>query len=243
MSDVARDHHRRDAIAANLREVQERIFTSCRHHGRDVHEITLIAVTKTFPVTDVVHLAALGITDVGENKDQEAKSKFASYQTLEPQSRLRWHLIGQLQRNKAKSVVTYAHMVHSVDRASLADALNNASAAVGRTLPVLLQVDLESGRDDRRGGVHPDDLMDLATHVHGSEHLHLAGLMAVAPLGQDAYAAFAHLAGIRQHFLAEFAHAQILSAGMSHDLDAAIAHGATHVRIGSALLGSRPVVG
>lgn len=234
---------RRAEIERNLQDVHDRILQSCRRHGRARDEVTLIAVTKTFPVTDVAHLAALGVTDVGENKDQEAKAKFAQYQSLDPNRTLRWHLIGQLQRNKAKSVVTYADMVHSVDRTALADALSAASAAVGRRLPVLLQVDLEAGRDDNRGGVHPEDLMSLAAHVHDSEHLTLAGLMAVAPLGQDPHAAFEFLATIRRRFLGEFADARILSAGMSHDLDAAIAHGATHVRIGSALLGSRPLVG
>lgn len=237
------DVTRRNIIEVNLRDVQAAIDTACTTHGRSRSEVTLIAVTKTFPASDVAHLAALGITDVGENKDQEARAKREEYLRIDPSHPLRWHLIGQLQRNKAKSVAAYADMVHSVDRVALADALDKACLSLGRRLPVLLQVDLESGADPERGGVRPDELMPLADHVQKSTSLELAGLMAVAPLNERPTSAFARLAAIRERFLADFPGAQILSAGMSHDLDAAIAHGATHVRVGSALLGSRTPVG
>ena len=234
---------RRAEIAANLAHVRDLIGDACTKHGRDIDEVTLIAVTKTFPVEDVLHLAALGITDVGENKDQEARSKHQQYHQIKDAPPLRWHLIGQLQRNKAKSVVTYADMIHSLDRIALADALEKAATELARQVPVLIQVDLENQTHEQRGGVHPDELLPLAHHVMQCSALDLQGLMAVAPLGQPPAQAFEQLAHIRQDFLSQFPHATMLSAGMSHDLEEAIAHGATHVRIGSALLGTRPTLG
>jgi pyridoxal phosphate enzyme (YggS family) len=192
----------------------------------------LIAVTKTYPASDVAILLELGVGDIGENRDQEAAPKAASI----PQAR--WHFIGQLQRNKAKSVVTYAHMVHSVDSVPLARTLA-AQAASRRQVPldVLIQVSLDDVPG--RGGVPFAELPAVAEAVAESASLRLKGLMAVAPLGDDPRVAFDRLHRYSTMFQADYPDATVLSAGMSEDLAAAIACGATHVRIGSALLGKR----
>jgi PLP dependent protein len=223
-------------IAANLAEVRERIATACAAAGREASEVALIAVTKTFPAADVRRLVALGVTDVAENRDQEARGKAAE---LAGEQGLRWHFVGRLQRNKVNHVVAYADVVHSVDRAELADALA-ASARRGRTgdLDVLVQVNLEPDQE-HRGGVAPDRLPALAEHVAGATGLRLAGLMAVAPLGADPEPAFAVLADLAARLRADHPAATMLSAGMSADLETAIAHGTTHVRVGTALLGGR----
>ena len=223
---------RREEIASNLAAVRERIAAACVASGRSPSEITLIAVTKTYPASDVLHLVQLGVLDIGENRDQEAAPKAASI----PQAR--WHFIGQLQRNKAKSVVTYAHMVHSVDSVPLAQTLA-AQAASRRQVPldVLIQVSLDDVPG--RGGVPFAELPAVAEAVAESASLRLKGLMAVAPLGDDPRVAFDRLHRYSTMFQADYPDATVLSAGMSEDLAAAIACGATHVRIGSALLGKR----
>ncbi len=230
------EKERRDEVAANLVAVRQRIATACAAAGRDPSEITLIAVTKTYPASDVLHLMELGLTDVGENRDQEAAPKAA--EVAAAGGKVSWHFIGQLQRNKARSVVTYADMVHSVDSLKLASTLDGHARALRSTpLQVLIQVSLD--KDPQRGGVPPADLAELARSVEGMPGLKLRGLMAVAPLGEPPKLAFARLAQYSTLFQAEHPNATIVSAGMSDDLDAAIAFGATHVRIGSALLGKR----
>jgi pyridoxal phosphate enzyme (YggS family) len=184
-------------------------------------------------------LKQLGIDDVGENKDQEASLK-----RLQVQADFNWHFIGQLQSNKAKSVVSYAHLIHSVDRPSLAKEIQKSAQGVEKKQAVLIQLDLDqSGPDPTRGGLWPTELMALAQQITDSSHLELKGLMSVAPLGENPADAFARLAVIRADFLKAYPQASILSAGMSDDLEAAILHGATHLRIGSALLGERPKIG
>ena len=226
-------------IQGNLEVIQSRIKNACSAAGRDVSEITLIAVTKTYPASDVDLLKQLGIENVGENRDQEASSKKS-----EVKNQFKWHFIGQLQSNKAKSVVNYADLIHSVDRWSLAKEIQKSAQGINKVQPVLIQVDLDqSGPDPTRGGIWPAQLNELVASINQASHLELKGLMSVAPLGEKPELAFARLKDIRVGFLKENPEAQILSAGMSDDLEAAILHGATHLRIGSALLGERPKIG
>ncbi|MFY7841918.1 MAG: YggS family pyridoxal phosphate-dependent enzyme, partial [Actinomycetes bacterium] len=225
-------------IQSNLEKINSRIAQACSRSKRNISEITLIAVTKTYPASDVDLLKQLGIENVGENKDQEASGKISQVK-----EKFSWHFIGQLQSNKAKSVVTYAELVHSVDRLSLAKELQKSASAIAKKQKVLIQVDLDqSGPDPSRGGVWPADLAALAQFISQSENLELTGLMSVAPLGENPSKAFERLAQIRSDFLKNYPNAVILSAGMSEDLEAAIEHGATHLRIGSALLGERPKI-
>jgi pyridoxal phosphate enzyme (YggS family) len=231
--------NRLSEIQSNLEIIQSRIESACTVAGRDISEITLIAVTKTYPASDVDLLKQLGIENVGENRDQEASAK-----KLEVKSEFKWHFIGQLQSNKAKSVVNYADLIHSVDRWSLAKEIQKSAQGIDKMQQVLIQVDLDqSGPDPTRGGIWPAELRELAQLINQASHLELKGLMSVAPLGEKPELAFARLKEIRVDFLKENPGAQILSAGMSDDLESAILHGATHLRIGSALLGERPKIG
>ena len=231
--------NRLSEIQSNLEIIQARIESACTVAGRDISEITLIAVTKTYPASDVDLLKQLGIENVGENRDQEASAK-----KLEVKSEFKWHFIGQLQSNKAKSVVNYADLIHSVDRWSLAKEIQKSAQGIDKMQQVLIQVDLDqSGPDPIRGGIWPAELRELAQLINQASHLELKGLMSVAPLGEKPELAFARLKEIRVDFLKENPGAQILSAGMSDDLESAILHGATHLRIGSALLGERPKIG
>ena len=231
--------NRLSEIQSNLEIIQTRIKNACSAAGRDTSEITLIAVTKTYPASDVDLLKQLGIENVGENRDQEASSKQA-----EVKNEFKWHFIGQLQSNKAKSVVNYADLIHSVDRWSLGKEIQKSAQGINKVQPVLIQVDLDqSGPDPTRGGIWPAELSELAAAISQASHLELKGLMSVAPLAEKPELAFARLKEIRVGFLKEHPQAQILSAGMSDDLEAAILHGATHLRIGSALLGERPKIG
>lgn len=236
-----------DPRLAELRErlavVRQRIDSAVADAGRQAEPPQLIVVTKFHPAEDVERLAALGITDVGENRDQEAADKAARLAEL----RLRWHFIGQLQSNKAKSVVRYAHAVHSVDRPQLAAALAKAVRAeqerTGRAdLECFIQVSLDEDADGHRGGALPADVPGLAEVLSASPGLRLAGVMAVAPLAADPEAAFEKLAAISARLRSEYPQATAISAGMSQDLEAAIRCGATHLRIGSDILGPRPAL-
>jgi pyridoxal phosphate enzyme (YggS family) len=236
---------RRAELAAGLARVRTRIADACAAAGRDRGEVTLVAVTKTYPAGDVVALAGLGVTDVGENRDQEAAPKAAEVAAAGVTPR--WHFIGQLQRNKCRSVVRYADVVQSVDNVRLAAALDSAVAAGrDRPLEVLVQVSIDG--DPARGGALPDSadpdrgLGPVAEAVAGAGALRLGGLMAVAPLGWEPERAFARLAEVAHRFRDRHPEATVLSAGMSGDLETAIGYGATHVRVGSALLGMRPTL-
>lgn len=229
---------RRQEIAANLAVVQERIRAACAQVDRQPDDVRLIVVTKFFPAADVRLLVDLGVTDVGENRHQEAEAKVAECADLD----VTWHFIGGLQSNKAPSVAAYAHAVHSVDRAKLVRPLDRGAEGRPAPVDVLLQVSLDPPGVEHRNGIDPDRLDELAGAVEAAEHLRLRGLMAVAPLDADPAAAFDRLAGIRQRFLESRPRATWLSAGMSADLEEAVRAGATHVRIGSAVLGSRPRV-
>jgi pyridoxal phosphate enzyme (YggS family) len=234
---------RTDEIAAALARLRERIQMACAEAGRSPDDVHVIAVTKTYPADDVARLARLGIRDIGENRDQEAARKVRAFQDLPNVSDLpvTWHFVGQLQTNKARSVARYADVVHSIDRAELVAALGRAAQHAGRTLDCLLQVSLDApdSAHPGRGGASTDDVEQLAELVSGTERLRLRGLMAVAPLDEDPDDAFARLAEITAGLRAAYPQAAWVSAGMSADLEAAIRHGATHVRVGAALLGQR----
>jgi pyridoxal phosphate enzyme (YggS family) len=229
---------RADEVRANLDAVRRRIASACAGAGRDPDEVSLVVVTKFFPPSDVRLLADLAVTDVGENRHQEAQAKHAECADLG----LRWHFIGGLQSNKAAAVASYADVVESVDRRKLVGPLARGAHERSRAVDVLLQVSLDPPGSDHRSGADPGDLADLGARVEEAGMLDLRGLMAVAPLGEDAATAFARLAEVREEFLARHPHATVLSAGMSGDLEHAVAHGATHVRVGSAVLGPRPAV-
>ncbi|MEV4924207.1 YggS family pyridoxal phosphate-dependent enzyme [Streptomyces roseoverticillatus] len=236
---------RRTELADNLARVEERISMACAAAGRPREDVTLIVVTKTYPASDVRLLAGLGVRHVAENRDQEAAPKAAECADLP----LTWHFVGQLQTNKVRSVASYADFVHSVDRARLVTALSDAAVKAGRTLDCLIQValDAESGERGERGGVAPDGVTELAGVLAAAEGVRPAGLMTVAPLvGTYAgrpRAAFERLMEISTGLRAAHPAANMVSAGMSADLDAAVAAGATHVRVGSAVLGVRPGLG
>jgi pyridoxal phosphate enzyme (YggS family) len=229
---------RDDQIAAGLTAVRRRIAEATAAAGRAHDEVTLVTVTKFFPASDVRILAGLGITDVAENRHPEARDKCAECADLP----LRWHFIGGLQSNKAAAVGSYADVVESVDRPKLVDALNRGAHHRSTPVEVLLQVSLDRPEHSGRAGADPAELASLAAAVEAAGMLRLRGLMAVAPLDEDPTAAFARLAAIRSEFLTERPDATWLSAGMSSDLEAAIRAGATHVRVGSAILGERPLI-
>jgi PLP dependent protein len=229
---------RRDEIAAGLDAVRRRIADAGHAAGREAGDITLVVVTKFFPASDVRILAGLGVADVGENRHPEAGDKARECADLD----LRWHFIGGLQSNKAATVGSYADVVESVDRAKLVAALNRAAHERDHEVDVLLQVSLDPPDAAGRSGAEPADLDALAAAVDEAGMLRLRGLMAVAPLGEDPRAAFARLTTIHHDFTAQHPQAAWLSAGMSNDLEAAIGAGATHVRVGSAILGPRPPI-
>jgi PLP dependent protein len=228
---------RAEDLQDRLTAVRERIRAAIADAGRD-DEVDLVVVTKVFPASDVRILAGLGVADVGENRHQEAEAKAAECADLD----LRWHFIGGLQTNKAAAVARYADVVESLDRPELLARLERGAAETDRSVDVLLQVSLDGPDAPHRSGAASAQLPALADAVAEQAHLRLRGLMAVAPLGEDPARAFDRLASIRADLLARHPEATRLSAGMSGDLEQAIAAGATHVRVGSAILGSRPTL-
>ena len=222
-------------LESRLVALRGRVGAACAGVGRDPAGVTVVAITKTFPAGDVRLLWELGVRDVGENRDQEAAPKAAECAGL---AGLRWHFVGQLQTNKAASVVRYASVVQSVDRVRLARALGSHARAAGRVLTCLVQVSLDG--DPHRGGALLADVPSVAAAVAAEDGLVLGGVMAVAPLGVPPAAAFAPLPAMSAAVREVQPAATMISAGMSSDLEAAIAAGATHLRIGTALLGGRP---
>jgi pyridoxal phosphate enzyme (YggS family) len=227
------DPGRREELAQRLADVRRRMARACAAAGRDVSELTLIAVTKTRPASDVRLLHELGLADVGENRDSEAAPKAAQCEDLD----LTWHFVGQLQTNKAASVVRYASVVHSVDRLRLIRALGRAARGAGRVVECLVEVSLDG--DPARGGAVAGDVPALAEALAAEDGLTLGGVMAVAPLSLAPADAFARLAASVAAVRAINPGATVISAGMSGDLEAAVGAGATHLRIGTALLGDR----
>ncbi|WP_323101549.1 YggS family pyridoxal phosphate-dependent enzyme [Intrasporangium sp. YIM S08009] len=241
---------RREQLRASLDAVNGRIERACADAGRDPAGVTLVVVTKFFPASDVLLLHELGVRSFGENRDQEAAEKYAQVrEALDERAGGAargsdapvLHFIGRLQGNKAAHVAQYADVVESLDRVKLVAGLAKGAHRAGRRdggLEVLLQVSLDG--DTSRGGALPEDLEAIAAVVEGQPALRLRGLMAVAPLGADPDASFAALYDLARNMRERHPGASWLSAGMSGDLEAALRHGATHLRVGTAILGSRP---
>lgn len=220
-----------DEISANLEKVKEQINLAAASANRLSEEITLVAVTKTFPVSDIEILYSLGIRDFGENRDQEASAKVG----LLPKD-VRWHFQGQIQSNKLKSITSWASFIHSVDQLKYAQMISDYNARNGK--PIFIQVSLDKPPQSR-SGVNPSELLELAGAISALPGIRLQGLMAVAPVNSPAEQAFAELEDIRSDFLSTFPDAKSLSIGMSGDYQIAIKYGATHIRIGSSILGIR----
>ena len=230
---------RRTELATALASVRDRIKAACESAGRDPAEITLVVVTKFFPASDVLLLHELGVRAIGENKDQEAGAKIAAVRAaLRGDAGPELHFVGRLQSNKARHVAGYADVVHSVDRVKLLRGLSAGAMERGRPLSVLIQVSLDG--DTGRGGALPADVPRLAAAVVDRAGLVLKGVMAIAPMEADSDDSFALLREVASGIRAVHPGADWVSAGMSGDLEAAIRHGATHLRVGTAILGSRP---
>jgi len=227
------DSPRREELAARLTDVRHRIAKACEAAGRDIGDVTLIAVTKTRPASDVRLLSELGLRDFGENRDAEAAPKAAQCS----EENLTWHFIGQLQTNKCASVVRYASVVHSVDRLRLIRALGQAARRADRVINSLIEVSLDG--DPARGGAPAEQVPALAEALAAEPGLVLGGVMAIAPLGLAPAEAFARLLDSASAVRAVRPSATVISAGMSGDFEAAVEAGATHLRIGTALLGDR----
>ena len=239
---TAGDARTRD-LAAGLDRTRERIARACAAVDRDPAEITLVVVTKTWPADDVRRLAALGVRDVGENRAQDLLDKRTALAADAVATGLRWHYIGRLQTNKARLVGEIADVVQSVDRVELLGPLARGAERAGAVRDCLVQVSLDDVPADGRGGVDPGSAIDLAAAIAAYPGLRVAGVMGVAPLDGDPAAAFARLLAVAGAVRAAHPGAGIVSAGMSGDLEAAIAAGATHLRVGSAVLGSRGSLG
>lgn len=222
---------RKDQILSNLKSVKEKISAAAQAAGRSPSEITLIAVTKTFPVSDLEILYELGVRNFGENRDQEAAPKVGVLP-----ADITWHFQGGIQSNKLKSISNWASVIHSVDKFKYAQMISQFS--VGKTKEIFIQVSLDTILQSREG-VDPADLMQLAEQIMSLPNLEVKGLMAVAPLDQPTEQAFVRLQQIQQKFIQLYPAASSLSSGMSGDYELAISLGATHVRIGSSILGNR----
>jgi pyridoxal phosphate enzyme (YggS family) len=222
---------RKDQILSNLESVKEKISAAAQAAGRSPSEITLIAVTKTFPVSNLEILYELGVRNFGENRDQEAAPKVSALP-----ADITWHFQGGIQSNKLKSISNWASVIHSVDKFKYAQMISQFS--VGKTKEIFIQVSLDTLPQSREG-VDPADLMQLAEQIMSLPNLQVKGLMAVAPLDQPTEQAFVRLQQIQQKFIQLYPAASSLSSGMSGDYELAISLGATHVRIGSSILGNR----
>lgn len=234
---------RRDQLAAGLGRVREQIAAAAAEAGRPADEVTLVVVTKTWPTSDIRLLSDLGVRDIGENKHPEAEVKAAELDALP----LTWHFIGQIQSNKAPRIARYADVVHSVDSVRLAHRLNSGARRSDRIVECLVQVNLDpAGTGAARGGIptgNVDEIDRVADAIDTAGGLRLRGVMGIAPLGGDALTAYARLAAVGGVLRATYPDATLMSAGMSGDFAEAIRMGATHVRVGSAILGQRPPLG
>ena len=235
---------RHNEISQNLAAVEREICLAAEKSNRERSEITLIVVTKNFPVSDVVHLYDLGIRNFGENRDQEAKAKVEEFKNYvaddaKNEKESKWHFQGQLQRNKLRSIATWADFIHSIDQERYLLPLQQLSVELEKPISLLLQLSLDLPIRPDRGGVAPEELIELGEKVKEHSGLKLQGLMAVAPLDVAPELAFNALKTISGTFLRAFPDADWISAGMSGDFAAAIAAGATHLRVGSSILGSR----
>jgi len=221
---------RREFLSNSLHDVKSRIASAAQLAGRDIAEITLIAVTKTYPVSDVAILRDLGQSNFGENRTEEGSVKSLEVPGI-------WHYQGQVQSRKLREIASWANVIHSLDQISHIEKLNRICDETGKKIGVFIQLSLDGAPD--RGGVLEQELGGLADAVAASSGLELNGLMCVPPVDYEHQLAFAEIAQIHQRFISEFPSAKSLSAGMSSDFEIAIAHGATHIRVGSEILGSR----
>lgn len=224
-------------LGQRYQAIVDSIATAANSANRDSKQITLVVVTKNHPHQLVHDLLALGARDFGENRDQEAGPK-AKQIASESNERFNWHFIGQLQTNKVKSVLEYADILHSLDRPSLLDELQKRTVERENPFKVFVQVNMTD--DPERGGVNPEDLMAFAERVLSSPGLELVGLMGVGGLEVAPELEFERLAALSVELQKLAPGANRLSMGMSGDFETAIAYGATHLRIGTAITGNRP---
>jgi PLP dependent protein len=239
---------REQQLADALATVRARLTAAAEAAGRAADEIELLPVTKFFPISDVIHLRRLGCESFGESREQEASDKVAEISELPDVGPIRWHMVGRIQRNKARAVAGWAYAAHSVDNRRLVDTLDRAAgealAEGRRTEPLHIYIQVSLDGDEKRGGVDintPEAVDELCAAAHAGAGLEFAGLMAIPPLGADADAAFARLQAEHQRVQAHYPQRLGLSAGMSGDLEEAVRHGSTCVRVGTALLGERPL--
>ena len=222
---------RRAELSRSLSDVQARIINATARVSRKTEEVTLVAVTKTYPISDVEILHQLGVTHFGENRNAEGLEKSALVSA-------HWHFQGQIQSNKIVSIASWAQTVHSLDDLSHVAKFDRAVGEIpGKRLNVFIQISLDG--DASRAGVAGDDLLALGQSISSTKNLDLVGLMVVPPVQAEPEEAFSEVAEIAERFRSEFPTAQSLSAGMSGDYEIAIAHGATHIRVGSQILGPR----
>lgn len=223
---------RKAELSRSLTDVRDRVSAAASKASRKQEDVTLVVVTKTYPVSDVEILHELGVTDFGENRSAEGLEKSSLI-------RAHWHFQGQIQSNKIAAISSWAQTVHSLDDLSHVAKFDRAVGEIpGKRLRVFIQLSLDG--DASRAGVSGDELLALGQAVISSKHLDLAGLMVVPPVHAEPERAFTEVAAIAANFRREFPMAQSLSAGMSGDYEIAIAHGATHIRVGSQILGTRP---
>lgn len=221
---------RADVIAESLERVKEKITAAAHGASRSVDEITLITVTKTYPVSDIKILHDLGERNFGENRSEEGVEKSIQVNGT-------WHYQGQVQSRKLREIAGWATYIHSIDSSDHALKLSRICGELGKDIAIFLQLSLDGAPD--RGGVIDTEIFALAEKLVNLPNINLAGLMCVPPLSYEHQRAFSEIAQIQQRFISSFSEAKSLSAGMSSDFEVAIAHGATHLRIGSQILGSR----
>lgn len=235
-------------LAEALSALRARVARAAQAVGRTADEIELLPITKFFPASDVLILTQLGCRSFGESREQEATDKVAQLREMAGATPVRWHMVGRIQRNKARAIAGWAYAAHSVDSRKVLDALDRAAgdalADRRRSAPLRVYIQLSIDGDEQRGGVYverPDQVDEMCAAAEDAEALEFAGLMAIPPLGADPDRAFARLEA--EHQRVQNRHHQRLevSAGMSSDLEAAIKHGSTCVRVGTALLGQRPL--
>jgi len=223
---------RREELRTNLQSVTERISAAAESVGRDPKEVTLIAVTKFFPLDDVRHLYDLGVRHFGENRDDEGSEKSEGLG-----EEATWHFQGQIQGRKIRSLVEWADVIHSLDSLDHASKFERILGELEQSRDFFIQINLEPAREDR-GGIQPGDLDRFLEEIRLFSHLNLLGLMTVPPISAEPETAFAEIAGLASRH--RLSHLTQLSMGMSGDFEAAIRTGATHIRVGSSILGSRP---
>lgn len=222
-------------LAGRLEEVRGRIAAAARRASRSPDEVTLVAVTKSFPADVVVAALDAGATDIGENRAQELKEKAIAV----PRD-VRWHFIGHLQTNKARNVVGIAHLIHSVDRYGLAEEIGRRARSSAHPQDVLIEVNVSG--EPTKHGVEPAQAIALAERVAALDGVRVRGLMTMAPLAEDPERSrpyFADLRELGERVTSSLPDAAGLSMGMTRDFEIAVEEGATLVRVGEAIFGPR----